>query len=300
MAGESAREVARRARQKARRLEERAALFEKGAEGECATADVLATLPSGWTAIHDVRWPGRRFANIDHVVVGPGGVFAIDSKLWSGRVTFTNGRVRQNGFSRERAVAGCADAGLAIAGLVGPHAAKVSAVLCFAGQTGITGWARDVIVCSVDTLTQMLVTRPAALTPDEALDVRIRLDTALSSATPSSVSYDDSTAGERGWSGNRRPPSSRSRARTGAGHRAGARRQTAARKRGSLARPVLGLALLALVLSNGPEIAGKVGETVTDEFLTRAPSPSCSALPDAQREAASRADRSTRTAEERC
>lgn len=298
MAGESAREVARRAREKAQRLEQRAALFEKGAEGECATAHALTTLPSGWTAIHDVRWPGRRLANIDHVVVGPGGVFVIDSKLWSGRVTLTNGCVRQDGFSRERAVAGCADAGLAIAGLVGPHAAKVSAVLCFVGQTGMTGWARDVMVCSVDTLTQMLVTRPAVLTSEEALDVRIRLNAALGAATRSRVAHHADVVEEAGRSDSRRRPSSRRRDRAGAGHRAGAVRRTDRRRR-SLARPVLGLVLLALFVFEGPEIAGRVGETITDEVLTRAPSPSCSALPDGQREAASRR-RSDKTPEERC
>ena len=54
MAGEPAREVARKAREKAERLERRAELFEQGADGEAATARVLAELPSGWTAIHVV------------------------------------------------------------------------------------------------------------------------------------------------------------------------------------------------------------------------------------------------------
>ena len=125
MAGESAPEVARRAREKAERLQRRAELFERGAEGEQATADVLAVLPAGWTALHDVRWPKRRLANIDHIVVGPGGVFVIDSKNWSGHVSIEDGRLRQNGRFRDKAVAGCADAGLAIAEIAGTHADKI-------------------------------------------------------------------------------------------------------------------------------------------------------------------------------
>ena len=93
MAGESAREVARRAREKAGRLQRRADLFDKGAAGEDATAQILSTLPPSWTALHDVKWPGRRFANIDHIVVGPAGVFVVDSKNWSGRVTVNDGRL---------------------------------------------------------------------------------------------------------------------------------------------------------------------------------------------------------------
>ncbi|MGH8967131.1 MAG: nuclease-related domain-containing protein [Actinomycetes bacterium] len=90
-------------------MQRRAELFEQGAEGEAATARVLATLPPGWTAIHEVRWPSRRLANIDHVLVGPGGIFVIDSKNWSGRVSVDNGQLRQNGRSREKAVAGTPD-----------------------------------------------------------------------------------------------------------------------------------------------------------------------------------------------
>lgn len=64
-----------------------AELYERGADGEAATAQALDALPKDqWTVFHDVRWPGRKLANVDHVVVGPGGVFVIDSKNWSGRV----------------------------------------------------------------------------------------------------------------------------------------------------------------------------------------------------------------------
>ena len=71
-------------------------------------------LPAEWTALHDVRWPGRRFANIDHIVIGPGGIFVVDSKNWSGNLTFSGGVLRQNGRSREPAVARCADSALAV------------------------------------------------------------------------------------------------------------------------------------------------------------------------------------------
>jgi len=170
MAGESAREEARRARERAARLARRAEMFEKGAEGESATAAVLAALPPGWAALHGVQWPSRRLANIDHILVGPGGIFVIDSKNWSGRISLQSGRLRQNGRSREKAVAGCADAGLAIAELAGPHAGKVFPVLCFTTDEPLTGWSRDVMVCSTATLSQLLLSRPTVLQPTESTD----------------------------------------------------------------------------------------------------------------------------------
>jgi hypothetical protein len=43
----------------------------------------------GWVVLHDLAIPGSR-TNLDHLVIGPGGVFVIDSKqyrrrLWHGR-----------------------------------------------------------------------------------------------------------------------------------------------------------------------------------------------------------------------
>lgn len=54
--------------------------FAMGAEAEGWTADALKPLVrAGWYAVHNVEFDGR---DIDHVVVGPGGVAAIETK-WS-------------------------------------------------------------------------------------------------------------------------------------------------------------------------------------------------------------------------
>lgn len=94
-AGHSAQEQARLRREKLQRLERSAAAWEAGAVGEPATGRVLARLnPAVWIMWHDIRWLGRQRANIDHVVVGPPGVFVIDSKNWSGIVAITDGVLR--------------------------------------------------------------------------------------------------------------------------------------------------------------------------------------------------------------
>lgn len=61
----------------------------QGAEGERGTARQLERLPAGWHVWHDLNGPR---GNIDHLVIGPAGVFVLDTKNWSGRlVTFENG-----------------------------------------------------------------------------------------------------------------------------------------------------------------------------------------------------------------
>lgn len=174
-AGESAREIARKRREKAERLTRVADAWERGAAGEEATARALALLPPEWTVLHDVRWPGRRRANIDHVVIGPGGVFVIDSKHWSGTVSVSGDVLRQNGRSREKEVASIADAALAVTGVIGQVPAVP--VLCFVRDEPVAGWARDVMVCSTANVNEMLTSRPAVLhaaTIDRLLPVLTR------------------------------------------------------------------------------------------------------------------------------
>lgn len=180
------------------------------AEGEARTAEVLSLLEPGWVCLHDHRWPGRRLANIDHVVVGPGGVFVIDSKNWSGDIRIVGQTSRQNGHSRERTVASAADAGLAVAELIAPYASHVRPVLCFVGDRGLSGWVRDVMVCSSDNLNAMLTTRPAVLGAAQVRDVATRLDVVLRSAvtTPDSRTLRPPTPAQQ------RPPLRRSPAPT--------------------------------------------------------------------------------------
>ena len=190
MAGESARESARRQREKAERLQRSAELWERGAQGEQRTAEVLSQLPGEtWTVFHDLRWPGRRFANVDHVVVGPPGVFVIDSKNWSGSVTVKDNVLRCNGYSKEREVASAAESALAIAQLaplLRPDVAKP--VLCFVRDEPLTGWARDVMITSTSTLVEMLQSRPTLLSPEDVRHLSLDLDASIRSAMDASPS----------------------------------------------------------------------------------------------------------------
>src|SRR5512133_3715156 len=63
-----------------------ATAWQRGAAGERRTARLLDALERhGWAILHDLAVPGSR-ANIDHLAIGPGGVFVIDSKQYRGRL----------------------------------------------------------------------------------------------------------------------------------------------------------------------------------------------------------------------
>jgi hypothetical protein len=68
------------------RPSEQARTWQRGAHGERHTARLLDRLTrDGYVVFHDLAVPGSP-ANVDHLVVGPSGVFVIDSKQWTGSV----------------------------------------------------------------------------------------------------------------------------------------------------------------------------------------------------------------------
>jgi hypothetical protein len=69
------------------RPSEQARAWQRGAHGERHTARLLDRLTrDGFVVFHDLAVPGNTSANVDHLVIGPTGVFVIDSKQWTGSV----------------------------------------------------------------------------------------------------------------------------------------------------------------------------------------------------------------------
>jgi hypothetical protein len=87
-----------------RELKARAARYSAGSAGErsiwSAVRDHLST---DWVLLADRKWPGTRSANIDLVVVGPGGVFVIDAKRWTEPV-IADGRLHHGSMDRSEEV----------------------------------------------------------------------------------------------------------------------------------------------------------------------------------------------------
>jgi hypothetical protein len=76
------------------------------ADGEKAVGQFLDRLrTSGYEVLHDV--PGQAF-NIDHVLVGPGGVFSLETKTWTkpkngkAEISFDGGELLKAGFKPDR------------------------------------------------------------------------------------------------------------------------------------------------------------------------------------------------------
>jgi hypothetical protein len=66
--------------------------YQRGAWGEQRTAKAVEPLLArGWVVLHDLK---RHKSNVDHVIVGPGGVFILDTKNNAGTAQATGDRLR--------------------------------------------------------------------------------------------------------------------------------------------------------------------------------------------------------------
>jgi hypothetical protein len=114
-----------------------AVAWRRGAAGERRTARLLDPLErQGWAVLHDLAVP-RSQANIDHLVIGPGGVLVIDSKQYRGRLQLDptgrlwHGRyplapvVRAVEFEAGQAAQILPDPGVAVVPIVAIHGAQV-------------------------------------------------------------------------------------------------------------------------------------------------------------------------------
>jgi hypothetical protein len=105
--GESLKEWAGDDRGRARRLLDRATLRElndpklAGAWGEERVGKELAKLDGAWTVLHGIKIGPR--ADLDHLVVGPAGVFSLNTKHldFDAKVVVSARQFRVNGYSRD-------------------------------------------------------------------------------------------------------------------------------------------------------------------------------------------------------
>ncbi len=71
----------------------------RGARAEEKVAERLASLPESYVSFHDLSFPGF---NVDHIAVGPGGVFVIETKSHGGKVTNNGNALLLNGHAPEK------------------------------------------------------------------------------------------------------------------------------------------------------------------------------------------------------
>ena len=146
-----------------------AVAWRQGAAGERRTARLLAPLERhGWAILHDLAVPGST-ANLDHLALGPGGVFVIDSKQYRGRLQLNavgklwHGRhplaptLGAVSWEADQAAQALPDPGVAVVPVVAVHGAQVP-------------WGKVVTdgvpVVAAQRLPSMLLALPAVLGPE--------------------------------------------------------------------------------------------------------------------------------------
>lgn len=132
-------------------------------------AVALAQLPGDeWVDFHNVPWPGRPGATIDHVVVGPAGVFVVITSHLGENVQIRRDVLRRNGQRRDKVLGRATQAAEAL-GTALPDVDQlfIRPVVCFAREEMIMGWGRKVMVCSTASVVPMLRTQPSVVTAGE-------------------------------------------------------------------------------------------------------------------------------------
>ena len=150
--------------------------FFKGARGEERVSGILKSLPDTYHVFNDFVAGGD---HVDHVVAGPAGVFAVETKYWRGRVTLEDGHVLLDGqlpsrspLAQAKKEAARVKAALARSGWNG----AVTPVLAFASDTFEAAIAevQGVVIINSSHLRNSFSTERVVIAPDE-LDRLVRL-----------------------------------------------------------------------------------------------------------------------------
>jgi hypothetical protein len=144
-----------------------------GAEGERRTARHLEGLTdAGFIVLHDRRVPGYG-GNLDHVAIGPTGVWVIETKSWTGKVEVDGRELLVRGHPRDKAVDQVFREATAVQIALGEALSRlgvtVTPVLCLhrARMPFFAKEVQGVRVASGKQLAGLLQAGDARLTPDQ-------------------------------------------------------------------------------------------------------------------------------------
>lgn len=140
-----------------------------GAHAEAWTAGQLRRLGRGWFSVHDVPFLG---SHADHVVIGPPGVFVVETK-WSSHWEGAWGRTRLRGAALQ-ALDGVRHVRTCLRAHLGSVPCEVHAVVVLWGDVpdGLCRWRRDAVLLRGRELREWLTHREGdSLTQDQRLEV---------------------------------------------------------------------------------------------------------------------------------
>lgn len=170
-----------------------AAAWAAGAEGERRVAEELSNLREVWTVLHDrLLQPGQPEANLDHVVIGPGGLFLVDAKNRAGGVSEWEGglfqHVTRHGVRQSVSLAAELKKVHGMAAYMAVESGRpVTPVLCLAGaqeaEFGEPQMVLGVWVVPVSTLVDWLNAQPYVLDRETTARVVTRAMTDFRSTT---------------------------------------------------------------------------------------------------------------------
>ena len=152
-------------------LADEAAPWYRGALGELHVGRLLTKLPTGWHVLHAVP-VGKGDADIDHVVVGPGGVFTVNTKnhscqkVWvAGRTFMVNGQKQPHVRNAEHEALRAGRLLTAAAGV----AVTVVPVIAIVDPASLTEREKPatVVVLTSSQLVRWLKKRPTVLSPEQ-------------------------------------------------------------------------------------------------------------------------------------
>jgi len=147
--------------------------WRKGARGERFTGWLFGRLPEGWHVFNDVPI-GQLGANIDHVVVGPGGTFTVNTKNRSGKVWLAPRTLLVNGVKTDylpKAAREAARASDLVSGALGRTVPIRSVLAIVADDWAIKGQPSDVYVGSPRSVKRWFLEQATTLTQREVNEV---------------------------------------------------------------------------------------------------------------------------------
>ena len=167
------------------RVSQDARNWARGARGERRTAHQLRRLTRhGWAVLHDLAIPGSG-ANADHLAVGPGGIFLVDSKNWRGRLAFTpDGTLWHGSYPLTATLATIAWEASAIAGTLAVPAHTIQPVMVVHGSAVPWGeqYLGGVAVLPAGRLVATLLALPTLLTDQQVAQLAGRATARLGPA----------------------------------------------------------------------------------------------------------------------
>jgi hypothetical protein len=176
MAGLTTQDVAARARQRFAQLTGHGIGRDQIEGKESPIMDILDGLGDGWERIDDIKWPGYEFANVDHILVGPAGVFVIDLQHGKGVFDLDHASdLRRDARSPKPAVEDVVSAAHAVGSLLGMVHRRPMAVLCLVDETGIETNVGDALFVSMDKLQSRLSAMAPILDEGQVADLTEKL-----------------------------------------------------------------------------------------------------------------------------